>query len=462
MPTAAPSAYASPAWDEAFDAGGEIRPASGPALAAVGAHDLRALRALVHEETRAAGMSFNAEGGQREFVVDPVPRVIDADEWESLARGLEQRVRALDRFVGDVHGPQRIIADGVMPGRVLGGAEHYEPELAGLRPPGRRWIGVAGFDIVRDADGGLAVLEDNLRTPSGIAFALATRAAMAATLPEEVLAGVQPVEGVLDLLRETLLAAVPEAALDPADPHVVLLTDGTGHWEHEWLARALGIPLVRPEDLQPRGDRVLLRGTARPVDVVYRRTDQDRADSDVGKLLVPALRKGTLGVINPFGTGVADDKLTQAYVEDMVRFYLGEEPLLRSVPTYDLARAFDLREALDRFGELVVKPRSGSGGRGVVINPHAKPEDVEAVRRAVVSDPGAWVAQPMICLSTHPTVIDGRLQPRHVDLRPFVLQTADGPRTAPAALTRVAFDPGALVVNTSQNGGGKDTWVPAE
>ena len=174
------------------------------------------------------------------------------------------------------------------------------------------------------------------------------------------------------------------------------------------------------------------------------------------------MRKGTLGVVNPFGTGVADDKLTQAYVEDMVRFYLGEEPLIRSVPTYDLARAFDLREALDRFGELVVKPRSGSGGRGVVINPHAKPEDIETVRRAVVSDPGAWVAQPMICLSTHPTVIDGRLQPRHVDLRPFVLGTAAGPRMAPAALTRVAFDPGALVVNTSQNGGGKDTWVPAE
>jgi uncharacterized circularly permuted ATP-grasp superfamily protein len=463
MPTAAPSAYSSPAWDEAFDPGGEVRPLARTALGAVGAHDLRALRALVHEETRAAGMSFNAEGREREFVVDPVPRVIDADEWAWLARGLEQRVRALDAFVADVHGPQRIIADGVMPGRVLGGADHYEPELAGLRPPGRRFIGVAGFDVVRGDDGVLTVLEDNLRTPSGIAFAVATRAALAATLPEEALAGVQPVEGVVDLLREALLAAVPEAAPDPADPHVVLLTDGAGnsaHWEHAWLARALGLPLARPDELQARGDRVLLGG--RPVDVIYRRTDEDRGDSSVGKLLVPAMRKGTIGVVNPFGTGVADDKLTQAYVEDMVRFYLGEEPVIRSVPTYDLARALDLREALDRFEELVVKPRSGSGGRGVVINPHARPEDVETVRRAVVSDPGAWVAQPMICLSTHPTVIDGRLQPRHVDLRPFVFGTAAGPRMAPAALTRVAFDPGALVVNTSQNGGGKDTWVPAE
>jgi uncharacterized circularly permuted ATP-grasp superfamily protein len=463
MPTAAPSAYSSPAWDEAFDPGGEIRPVARTALGTIGARDLRAVRALVHEETRAAGMSFNADGERREFVVDPVPRVIDADEWTWLALGLEQRVRALDAFVADVHGPQRIIADGVMPGRVLGGAEYYEPQLAGLRPPGRRFIGVAGFDIVRGDDGVLAVLEDNLRTPSGIAFAVATRAALAATLPEEVLAGVQPVEGVVDLLRDALLAAVPEAAADPSDPHVVLLTDGAGNsaaWEHEWLARALGIPAARPAELQARGDRILLAG--RPVDVLYRRTDEDRGDSAVGKLLVPAMRKGTLGVVNPFGTGVADDKLTQAYVEDMVRFYLGEEPLIRSVPTYDLARALDLREALERFEELVVKPRSGSGGRGVVINPHAKPEDVETVRRAVVSDPGAWVAQPMICLSTHPTVIDGRLQPRHVDLRPFVLGTATGPRMAPAALTRVAFDPGALVVNTSQNGGGKDTWVPAE
>ena len=465
MPTAAPSAYSSRAWDEAFDAGGDVRPVARAALETVGAHDLRALRALVHEETRAAGMSFNAEGAQREFTVDPVPRVIDADEWASLARGLEQRVRALDAFVADVHGPQRMIADGVMPGRVLGGAEYYEPELAGLRPPGRRWIGVAGFDIVRGADGALAVLEDNLRTPSGIAFAVATRAALAATLPEDVLAAIQPVDGVVALLGEALHAAVPAAAADPGDPHIVLLTDGAGnsaHWEHAWLARALGIAMVRPDELRARGDRILLRDGGRAVDVIYRRTDQDRGDSAVGRLLVPAMRKGTLGVINPFGTGVADDKLAQAYVEDMVRFYLGEEPLLRSVPTYDLARAFDLREALERFDELVIKPRSGSGGRGVVINPHAKPEDVEMVRRAVVSDPGAWVAQPMICLSTHPTVIDGRLQPRHIDLRPFVIQTADGPRMAPAALTRVAFDAGALVVNTSQNGGGKDTWVPAE
>jgi carboxylate-amine ligase len=453
--------YTPAVWDEAVGADGTVRHAARGALAAVGAHDLRALRALVHEETRAAGMTFHTEAGARDFVVDPVPRVLAAAEWERLARGLEQRVRALDAFVADVHGPQRIIADGVMPGRVLGGAEYYEPELAGLRPPGRRWIGLAGFDVVRGADGELAVLEDNLRTPSGIAFAIASRAALAATLPAAV-AEAQPVDGAMQLLAEALRAAVPPAAPDPGDPLIVILSGGPGtaaFWEHDWIARRLGIPLVTPGELDPRGDRILLRGTLRPIDVIYRRTDEDRADSAIGRLLLPAMRKGTLGVINPFGTGVADDKLAQAYVEEMVRYYLGEEPCLRSVPTYDLARPLALKEALERFGELVVKPRAGSGGRGVVINPHAKKEEVEAVRRAVISDPGAWVAQPMVCLSTHPTVVDGRLEPRHVDLRPFVVQTLDGPRTLPAALTRVAFDPGALVVNTSQNGGGKDTWV---
>jgi uncharacterized circularly permuted ATP-grasp superfamily protein len=453
--------YTPAVWDEAVGADGTVRDAARGALAAVGAHDLRALRALVHEETRAAGMTFHTEGGARDFVVDPVPRVLAAAEWERLARGLEQRVRALDAFVADVHGPQRIIADGVMPGRVLGGAEYYEPELAGLRPPGRRWIGLAGFDVVRGTDGELAVLEDNLRTPSGLAFAIASRAALAATLPDAV-AEAQPVDGAIELLAAALRAAVPPAAPDPGDPLVVILSGGPGtaaFWEHDWIARRLGIPLVTPGELHPRGDRILLRGTLRPIDVIYRRTDEDRADSAIGRLLLPAMRKGTLGVINPFGTGVADDKLAQAYVEEMVRFYLGEEPCLRSVPTYDLARPLALQEALERFGELVVKPRAGSGGRGVVINPHAKPEEVAAARRAVISDPGAWVAQPMVCLSTHPTVVDGRLEPRHVDLRPFVVQTLDGPRTLPAALTRVAFDPGALVVNTSQNGGGKDTWV---
>lgn len=455
---------ASGAWDEAIEPGGGVRPVARAALEAVRGHDLRALRALVHEETRSAGMRFVIGGREEDFMVDPVPRVMAATEWDRMGRGLEQRLRALDAFVADVHGPQRIIAEGVVPARVLGGAEYYEPELAGLRPPGRRWIGLAGFDVVRDAHGELVVLEDDVRTPSGLAFAVASRAAVAATLPIAAELDLREVDGAVGILGRALLAAVPPAAPEPEDPLVVLLSDGpanSAYWEHEWLARALGITLATPGDLVARGDRLLLRGTLRPIDVIYRRTDGDRADSYIGRLLVPAMRQGTLGVINAFGTGVADDKLAQAYVEDMIRFYLGQEPCLRSVPTYDLARPLALREALERFDELVIKPRARHGGRGVVICPHAEPHDVAAARRAVISDPGAWIAQPMVCLSTHPTVIGGRLEPRHVDLRPFVAQTADGPALLPAALTRVAFDAGALAVDTSRNGGGKDTWVVA-
>jgi uncharacterized circularly permuted ATP-grasp superfamily protein len=456
--------YTPAVWDEAVGADGTVRDAARGALAAVGAHDLRALRALVHEETRAAGMTFHTEAGARDFVVDPVPRVLAAAEWERLARGLEQRVRALDAFVADVHGPQRIIADGVMPGRVLGGADHYEPELAGLRPPGRRFIGVAGFDVVRGGDGVLTVLEDNLRTPSGIAYAIAAREAVTARLGDAGEAGPRSLGDTIPLLRAALHAATPPAAPDAADPHMVLLTDGprnSAYWEHVWLARALDIALVQPDEVCIRGDRLLLRATMRPVDVVYRRTDADRADTPIARLLLPSLAAGTLGVVNAFGTGVGDDKLVHSYVEDMIRFYLGEEALVPSVRTYDLAQPDCLTEALDRFGELVIKPRAGHGGLGVVICPHARRDDVEAARRAVIANPSSWVAQPLVTLSTHPTVIDGRLCPRHVDLRPFVVQTAEGPAVLPAALTRVAFGAGALVVNSSQNGGAKDTWIVA-
>ena len=450
------------AFDEAMAADGSLRPEAGPAIAALAGHGLRAARALVHEEIRARGVVYRTATGAVPFEVDPVPRALSAQEWDPLARGLEQRLLALDAFVRDVYGPQRIVAAGVVPARVLGGAEYYEPLLSHLRPPGGRWIGIAGFDVVRDDKGVLAVLEDNLRTPSGIAYAVAAREAVTARLGDAGGAGPRGLEDTIPILREALRAATPPAAPDAADPAIVLLTDGpdnSAFWEHAWLARALGVPLVEPGELCVRGDRLLLRAGMRPVDVVYRRTNADRADSALARLLLPSLAAGTLGVVNAYGTGVADDKLVHSYVEDMVRFYLGEEPLVPSVRTFDLARPDCLAEALDRFAELVVKPRAGHGGIGVVICPHARRADVEAARRAVIADPSAWVAQPLVTLSTHPTVIDGRLRPRHVDLRPFVVQTAAGPAALPAALTRVAFGAGALVVNSSQNGGAKDTWI---
>ncbi len=242
-----------------------------------------------------------------------------------------------------------------------------------------------------------------------------------------------------------------------------MLTDGPqngAHWEHAWAARALGAELVEPGDLRVDGD-VLRHGDAR-VSALYRRTNEDMLDTAVGALLAGPLHAGTLGLVNVFGTGVGDDKLTHAYVEDIVRYYLGEEPAIRSVPTYDLARPDHLEHALDTFSDLVVKPRAGYGGIGVMICPHAEPADVEALRERVRETPRDWVAQPLVHLSTHPTLIDGRLSPRHVDLRPFVfMHGPDHPRVLPGGLTRYAVDEGALVVNSTQNGGFKDTWVLA-
>jgi uncharacterized circularly permuted ATP-grasp superfamily protein len=247
----------------------------------------------------------------------------------------------------------------------------------------------------------------------------------------------------------------------------VLLTDGPGNaafWEHGWLARHLDIPLVQPSDLEQREGRLWFRPPGERqrslVDVVYRRTDADRLDSPIGELLYEPLRRGTLGLINQFGTGVADDKLTHAYSDQIIRYYLREEPVLASVPTYDLGQPDQLAAALDEFDQLVVKPRDGHGGVGVVVVPHADAETAARAREAVLAEPGAWVAQRLIMLSTHPTVVDGRLAPRHIDLRPFVFLGEGGnPRVLPGGLTRVARGAGALVVNSSQNGGAKDTWV---
>jgi uncharacterized circularly permuted ATP-grasp superfamily protein len=375
--------------------------------------------------------------------------VLDAQEWEAIEMGLAQRVRALNRFVADVYAGRRIVEAGIMPARVVDTAEYYEPEMQGVRPPGDVWIGVAGLDLVRDADGRFRVLEDNVRTPSGYSYAAAARRALAAQLDVPAADAPRPLDDLPALLRFALEAAAPS----PDRRQAALLTDGednAAYYEHEWAAAALGIPLLEPDDLAGRGD----------IGVVYRRTNADRLDTTVGRSLWDLMRAGRIGVVNAFGTGVADDKLTHAYVEDMIRFYLDEEPLLPSVETFDLGRPEVLERALDVFGELVVKPRSGYGGQGVAILPHAEQWDVEAVRQAVLQQPTDFVAQRMVMLSSHPTVVDGRLASRHVDLRPYVfLGRDDEARVAPGGLTRVAFDQGALVVNSSQNGGAKDTWV---
>jgi carboxylate-amine ligase len=382
------------------------------------------------------GVTFGPPGDEA-FHLDPVPRIIAAADWERLDAGLIQRVRALDAWCADVYGERRIVRDGVVPERVIETIDTLEPSLRGLTLP--RWVGVAGLDIVRAPDGRFLVLEDNLRTPSGMAYAVAARAAIERLLePADAPA---PLDG---------LRAMLESVLGPG--RAAVLTDGpdnVAYWEHRWLAELLDVPLVEPDGLDLTG-----------VDVVYRRTDAWQLDSTVGRLLAGPWREGRLRLVNAFGVGVGDDKLAHAYVEDMVRYYLGEEPLVASVRTFDLGRDEVLAEALDRLDELVIKPRSGYGGDGVVICPHAEPADVERIRAAVRDSPGDYIAQELVMLSEHATVIDGELVPRHVDLRPFVFLGLEGEAsTLPGGLTRVALNEGTLVVNSSQNGGAKDTWI---
>lgn len=418
---------------------------------------------LVREINRlleARGVEFGGAEAHA-FRADPVPRVVGREEWDELAAGLRQRARALECFVEDVYGEQCAVADGVVPERVVAGSPYFERDLVGLRPRGGARISVAGLDVVRGDDGRFRVLEDNVRTPSGIAYAMAVSDAVA-----EVLGVDRPTDGieaeVPAALRRCLEATAPDV-----DGELVLLTDGpenSAHYEHRQVAELADLVLAGPADLRRAGDRVVL-ADGRRVRSVYRRTDCDRmrdergAPTWVADLLVGPLRAGEVGMVNWFGTGVADDKSVYGYVDGLVRHFLGEEPVVPSVPTYDLLDPARLEQVLDRLADLVVKPRDGSGGDGVVVGPGASPEELERARERVRADPEAWIAQEVVSLSTHPTVVDGRLEPRRVDLRPFAFNDGRDVVVPPGGLTRVALQAGEMVVNSSRDGGGKATWV---
>jgi uncharacterized circularly permuted ATP-grasp superfamily protein len=450
-------------FDEAHGPDGAPRAHYASLLGALDGADLLGLRDAAQQRVDAEGASF----GEDPFRIDPVPRLFTRDAWGELAAGLEQRVRALNAFVVDAYGARRIVDAGIVPAELIDEAEGYEPDLRGRLPPAAAPIAIAGLDIVCDEDGTLRVLEDNCRTPSGYCYAAATRRAVTDSLR---LQGPGP-RALDDLLREMVAGAVRDGAPDGVDdPFAVVLTDGTAAgWEHEQIAQLAGAQLATLDDLFTREGELRARtpdGTERRVDVVYRRTDVDTLRDDAGeptavaRLLLEPWLDGRVGLVNAFGTGIADDKLAHAYVEEMVRFYLGEEPRLASVQTLELGRAELVREVLDDLRAHVVKPRFGSGGKGVVVCAHADDDTLAGVRADLERDPAHYVAQRTVSLSRHPTISDeGRLELRHIDLRPFIFSGAGWTRVLPGGLTRVALEAGTLVVNSSQHGGGKDTWV---
>ncbi len=427
---------------------------------------------------RTQGVTFTVydddEGTERTFPLDLVPRIIPADEWDHLERGLIQRVNVLNRFLDDLYvGEQAAIHDGVVPRWLVQTASGFRRQAFGINVPHAARCLVAGVDLVRGDDGVYRVLEDNLRNPSGVSYVLENRSAMARVLPSMFASGsVRPVEQYGRMLGDALQSVAPPSAGD--NIRAVVLTPGvynSAYYEHAFLARQMGIELVEGRDLVV-DDHVLYmrttRGLAR-IDVVYRRIDDDfldpvvfRPDSALGvQGLMSAARAGNVTVVNAVGNGVADDKAFYAYVPDLIRYYLDEEPILESVPTYLLWDADQRNEVLSRLEELVVKPVAEAGGYGLYIGPTATKEETATVRAAIEDDPRNWIAQEVVQLSRHPTLANGRLAGRHVDLRPFVIAGQDT-MVLPGGLTRVALKEGSLVVNSSQGGGSKDTWVVQE
>ncbi|MFI7481875.1 circularly permuted type 2 ATP-grasp protein [Kocuria sp. M1R5S2] len=416
------------------------------------------------------GVTFDFAGEERPFPLDIVPRVITAAEWNVIERGVVQRVQALERFLDDVYGEQRVVADGIVPKSLITSSAHFHRSVWGFKPAGGVRIHVAGIDVVRDQEGVFRVLEDNVRVPSGVSYVIENRRAMAKGLPEAFMSQpIRAVEAYPRHLYKALRATAPEAAEDPT---VVVLTPGvfnSAYFEHTLLAGLMGVELVEGRDLVVRGDKVYMRTTdgEQRVDVIYKRIDDEfvdplhfRSDSVLGcSGLVNAARAGNVTIANAIGNGVADDKLTYSYVPDLIRYYLDEEPVLANVDTYRLEEAEARAYVLDHLDELVVKPVDGSGGKGLVIGPQATEAELEQLRAKVLADPRGWIAQPVLQLSTVPTFAEGGFGPRHVDLRPFAVNSGDEVYVLPGGLTRVAMQKGSLIVNSSQGGGSKDTWV---
>jgi uncharacterized circularly permuted ATP-grasp superfamily protein len=463
------------AFDEMFDAHGNVRGPYKGIYAEVAPTDASELKARSDALGRAfidQGITFSLSGQERPFPLDLVPRVISAAEWTRLERGITQRVKALEKFLDDIYGDQEILRDGVIPRRLITSCEHFHRQAVGIVPPNGVRIHVAGIDLIRDDRGDFRVLEDNLRSPSGVSYVMENRRTMARVFPN--LFATHRVRTVDDYSSHLLRALRNSAATNEADPTVVVLTPGvynSAYFEHSLLARQMGVELVEGRDLFCRDNQVYMRTTAgeRQVDVIYRRIDdafldplQFRADSVLGVAgLVNAARAGNVVISSSIGNGVGDDKLVYTYVPTIIEYYLGEKPLLANVDTYRCWLEEEREEVLDRVKELVIKPVEGSGGYGIVFGPEASEKELAAISKKVRDDPRAWIAQPMMELSTVPTRIGDSLSQRYVDLRPFAVNDGNDVWVLPGGLTRVALVEGSRVVNSSQGGGSKDTWVLA-
>jgi uncharacterized circularly permuted ATP-grasp superfamily protein len=463
------------AWDEMFEQPGQPRHAYQALLTALQPLDPGELRYRADQMARVftdRGVTFDHAGEERPFPLDLIPRIIDATEWDHISRGVRQRVLAHEAFLADVYGSGQVFADGVLPRQVVLTSQNFRREAAGLIPPDGVRVHVAGIDLVRDEQGRFRVLEDNLRTPSGVSYVVENRLAMTRTFPALFAEQhVNPVDEYPARLLAALRAAAPAHA---ADPVVVLLTPGVhnaAYFEHTLLARLMGVELVEGRDLVCTDNKVFVHTTqgSLPVDVIYRRVDDEyldplhfRPDSVIGcPGLLNAARAGNVTIANAVGNGVADDKLLYTYVPDLIRYYLGEAPILPNVESYRLDDPEALDWVLDRLDQLVLKPVDGAGGQGIVIGPRADERALAVLRAEVAAQPRNWMAQRPVVLSTSPVLIGECLAPRHIDLRPFAVNNGNRVWVLPGGLTRVALGEGDLVVNSSQGGGSKDTWVLA-
>ncbi len=463
-------------WDEMY-AGGKVRlPYQNiyEFLQAIPLEELNKKEELAKRLFMSQGITFtvysSGEGIEKIFPFDIIPRIVTASEWDQIERGIKQRLRALNLFLKDVYHNQFIIKDGIVPADLIYSCPHYIRDMQGVNVPYDIYVHIAGIDLIRDYDGTFYILEDNLRTPSGVSYMIENREITKRIFPDLIPQNsVRPVTQYPTMLHKNLVTLSPRSI---SNPTLVLLTPGmynSAYFEHTTLARLMGVELVEGRDLVVDNHKVFMKTTngQQQVDVIYRRVDDDYLDplvfnpqSELGVSgILSAYRKGNVAIVNAIGNGVADDKAIYVYVPEMIRYYLNEEPLLKNVPTYQLKNPDENKHVLENINKMVVKKTNGSGGYGMLMGHDASDEEIADYKKEILKDPRQFIAQPVVSLSSAPCYINGKIRPCRLDLRPFALCGPGGIEIVPGGLTRVALKEGSLVVNSSQGGGSKDTWV---